>query len=700
VIGDRVLEIHDGSHLVLEDLTVTGGAEIGGAGIQVRGGDITTTRVVIDGNNATDRGGGIFLDAPGSFTGTDTVFSNNIATNSGGGLNVAGGSITAVNVSFTDNVATVDAGAGVRASGGPFNFTGGTWSGNSSQRIGGTASFVGTPTITITNVTATNNEAKTEDGGALSTDGGSLSVSGSSFSNNTAKRSGGAIYVNGGTVSIEDSSFSSNEVTDSSGGAVWLNVSTTLTVSGSTFEGNSAGSSGGAVRQLGGTTSIEASLFNLNIAGIYGGAISSSTSSSLDVVNTTIVFNEAGTSGGGIKSGEVEIVFSTIASNTASSFGSNIRATSLSAKSSVSAYGKIVDECRIDGLVTTNGAVFGGDASCFGAAKGDPKLNPLADNGGPTRTRLVAIDSPLVNAGAAVAGVSVDQRGVTRPEGSSVDIGAVELQSPVAVNDTKTTDEGKAVTVSVLSNDVDPDGVIDSASVVTTSGPAHGSTTDNGNGTITYTPNPGYFGNDAFNYGFNAGMPLADGAKVTITVNSVGSRFIDTGSSIFEKEIEWLAEVGITKGCNPPDNTMFCPTADVTRGQMAAFLNRAFNLPATSTDFFTDDDDSVFEGDINRLAAAGITKGCNPPTSDMFCPDGKVTRGQMAAFLVRAYGYTAGAGANLFIDDDDSIFENDIDRLGTAGVTRGCNPPTNSMFCPDSRVTREQMAAFLYRAEH
>ncbi len=54
-------------------------------------------------------------------------------------------------------------------------------------------------------------------------------------------------------------------------------------------------------------------------------------------------------------------------------------------------------------------------------------------------------------------------------------------------------------------------------------------------------------------------------------------------------------------------------------------------------------------------------------------------------------------GGNLFIDDD-SIFEDDIDRLGTAGVTKGCNPPTNTMYCPNDYVTRGQIAAFLHRA--
>ena len=70
----------------------------------------------------------------------------------------------------------------------------------------------------------------------------------------------------------------------------------------------------------------------------------------------------------------------------------------------------------------------------------------------------------------------------------------------------------------------------------------------------------------------------------------------------------------------------------------------------------------------------------------------------MAAFLVRALGYTDNGGGNLFIDDDGSTFENDIDRLATAGVTKGCNPPVNDKFCPNDFVTRGQMAAFLHRA--
>lgn len=107
---------------------------------------------------------------------------------------------------------------------------------------------------------------------------------------------------------------------------------------------------------------------------------------------------------------------------------------------------------------------------------------------------------------------------------------------------------------------------------------------------------------------------------------------------------------------------------------------------------------NTFVEDICWLADQGITRGCNPPANTEFCPKDPVTRGQMAAFLVRALGYTDNGGGDLFIDDNGNTFEDDIDKLGTAGVTRGCNPPTNDRFCPGDNVTREQMAAFLRRA--
>jgi hypothetical protein len=198
---------------------------------------------------------------------------------------------------------------------------------------------------------------------------------------------------------------------------------------------------------------------------------------------------------------------------------------------------------------------------------------------------------------------------------------------------------------------------------------------------------------------------LSDTASVAIVVTDVAEpapvpTFRDVPAShLFFGDVEWLAATGITRGCNPPVNDRFCPDDPVTRGQMAAFLHRALGdvlVPGAVVDF-VDDDDSVFEADIEWLGAVGVTRGCNPPVNDRFCPNDVVTREQMAAFLVRALDLPANTGID-FVDDDGSIFEDDIERLATAGVTRGCNPPVNDRFCPIDAVTRAQMAAFLHRA--
>ena len=79
----------------------------------------------------------------------------------------------------------------------------------------------------------------------------------------------------------------------------------------------------------------------------------------------------------------------------------------------------------------------------------------------------------------------------------------------------------------------------------------------------------------------------------------------------------------------------FCPTVDVTRLQMAQFLDRALDLPSAATDYFDDDDGRTGEASVNALAKAGITGGCGPRR---YCPSRSVERGEMAAFLFRALG--------------------------------------------------------------
>jgi hypothetical protein len=180
----------------------------------------------------------------------------------------------------------------------------------------------------------------------------------------------------------------------------------------------------------------------------------------------------------------------------------------------------------------------------------------------------------------------------------------------------------------------------------------------------------------------------ASAGELTVEVQAPDPPFDDIGDSKFVAEIEWLAGVGITTGCG---ERLFCPDGLVTRKQMATFISRAFDLPDATRDFFTDDDGMAHEDDVNRLAEAGITTGCAP---QRFCPHRTLTRKEVATILVRALELPP-ATRDWFDDDDGLSREDDINRLAEAGITTGCGP---RQFCPARSVTREQMAAFLYRA--
>ena len=133
------------------------------------------------------------------------------------------------------------------------------------------------------------------------------------------------------------------------------------------------------------------------------------------------------------------------------------------------------------------------------------------------------------------------------------------------------------------------------------------------------------------------------------------------------------------------------PAHPVTREQMASFLARAQSLPPAMTDYFNDDSGSAHQAAINSIRAVSITTGCSATS---FCPYTPTTRAQMASFLVRALGLPAST-FDYFGDDSGSVHEADINALRQSGITTGC---TGTSFCPGAVITREQMAAFLFRS--
>lgn len=89
---------------------------------------------------------------------------------------------------------------------------------------------------------------------------------------------------------------------------------------------------------------------------------------------------------------------------------------------------------------------------------------------------------------------------------------------PVAADDSATTSQDTPVIVAVLANDTDPDG--DSLLLISFTQGANGTVSDNGNGTVTYTPNSGFSGSDGFTYTISDGNGGQATANVSITVTS------------------------------------------------------------------------------------------------------------------------------------------------------------------------------------
>ena len=116
---------------------------------------------------------------------------------------------------------------------------------------------------------------------------------------------------------------------------------------------------------------------------------------------------------------------------------------------------------------------------------------------------------------------------------------------------------------------------------------------------------------------------------------------------------------------------------------MASFLARALKLPKTKKDYFRDDNRSAHEANINRLAKAGLAISCG---TKRFCPNQSLTRAQLAAFIARVLDLSK-APKDYFRDDNSSKYENAINSIARAGLTKGCG---TRRYCPQapSRVAR------------
>ncbi len=246
------------------------------------------------------------------------------------------------------------------------------------NRIEGGGMFNLNAALTLTECAISGNKAFI--GGGIYANGGSLVVQRCTLSGNSAG-SGGAIvfYSYSGSLTVDNSTISSNTVTSVGGGIYFgSKVGSGLTVRNSTITNNMASTAGGIFRLPNSTPNI--SLESSIVSGNYGGSTPD------------------------IDSGGIPVLANF------SAVGSNVGFTSL----------------------------IGNGNLAFGV---NPKLGPLADNGGPTQTHSLLPDSPAIDAGSNVGAFTTDQRGKARTWNAQADIGAVESDPLFIVRNTN--DAGK-----------------------------------------------------------------------------------------------------------------------------------------------------------------------------------------------------------------------------------------------------------------
>lgn len=257
-----------------------------------------------------------------------------------------------------------------------------------------------------------------EAGGGINNNGGSLSAVRCVISGNqaigTSADDGG--ILNSGTMSLSDCTIAFNQAAFLGGGIGHNGSSMVLT--NCTISNNSARIAGGLL-----TNSPAALLTNCTITGNqasnFDGGIRSF--NLLTLVNCTVAFNQASTAGGiEVAGGTVSLTNTIVAGNTAAT-APDIKGTVTTAFNNL-----IGDSSGSSGLANgVNGNLVGSTASPI-----NPLLGPLQFNGGPTGTLALLAGSPAIDAGTSAGAPSTDQRGLPRPSGSGVDIGAFELQVP------------------------------------------------------------------------------------------------------------------------------------------------------------------------------------------------------------------------------------------------------------------------------
>jgi hypothetical protein len=218
-------------------------------------------------------------------------------------------------------------------------------------------------------------------------------------------------------------------------------------------------------------------------------------------------------------------------------------------------------------------------------------------------------------------------------------------------------------------------------------------TTDCYGVTVTGTPRP------AQHWDTTVDETLNLGATHTWTLH-VGGSFTDVSTaSAFYRFIETLLHQGVTGGCTATDYCPSSSTTREQMAVFVLVAKEGAGytpVACAPPNLFGDvPDTSPFCRFIEELANRQVVTGCGP---NLYCPSAAVTREQMAIFALRTLDPALDppacvAGSEMFTDvPSTSPFCRWVEELARRGVVSGCGP---NLYCPSDPVTREQMGVFL-----
>ncbi len=299
-------------------------------------------------------------------------------------------------------------------------------------------------TLILQNVAVLSNTTTWEGGGIANT--GVLTVTQSTIANNSSSDFAGGIYNYRGNVLLRDVTVR-DDTASRTGGGLFLNGGT-VTLERVTISGNSAGSSSGAVHIQGSAT---VTLTNVTISGNAANNVSAMyviAGSTVTVLNSTIADNNSAGTGA---------LYAII------NYGALTFKNTIVANKS----GNTAGNCSNGGVLTSLGHNLSDDSTCSFTQTGDqqntdPRLGPLADNGGHTWTRALLAGSPAIDAGTNNGCPVIDQRGYARPfdgdgDGTAAcDIGAYEFSRQMQIGDATVTEGNSGTTTAVFTVTLTP----------------------------------------------------------------------------------------------------------------------------------------------------------------------------------------------------------------------------------------------------